>query len=93
MKDYYRNKSRDKVLVTISAQDSPSNKNKFKKGKNKKHHIDMWDSTTPAIRVNAAKVRDKKQKNKEKKNISKITCYNCNRMVDYVDQCLELQKS
>ena len=69
---------------------------KARKDKKKKQYKDKRDcreprdSTTPATRVNAAKVGDKKKKKKKKKrNASEVTYYNYNKLGHYADQCSE----
>ena len=79
-----------------SVQDSePSNK--AKKDKKKKHHWDKKDSrkpkdsTIPASEINAAEVKDKKKRNK--KDVSKITYFNCNKKKHYLNKSPEPPKN
>ena len=88
MKDYYGDELRDKTPVSISAQDSPTNKDKSKKEKKKKQYKDKRDSTTLATAINKAKVGGRKNK-----NVSEITYYNYNKKKHYVTKCLKSQKS
>ena len=73
-----------------------SKASKARKEKKKKQYKDRRDSkeprdsTTPATGVNAAEVGDKKKKKKKKKrDASEVTCYNCNKLGHYADQCPE----
>ena len=70
--------------------------NKAKKDKKKEQHKNRRNSrkprdfTTRATGVNAAEFGDKKRrKKKKKKDASEVTCYNCNKLESYADQCLE----
>ena len=67
---------------------------KARKDKKKKQHRDKRDfresRDTPASGVNAAEVGDKIKR--KRKDQSKVTCYNCNKLRYYADQCLEPQK-
>ena len=90
--DYKTSKGSASIPASTSIQDSePSNK--AMKDKKKKHHRDKRnskepkDSTTPASRVNAAEVRSKRRKNK--KDLSEIMCYNCNKKGHFVNKYLE----
>ena len=60
---------------------------KARKDKKKKQHRDKRDSResrdTPASGVNAAKVGDKKRR--KRKDLSKVMCYNYNKLGHYAD--------
>ena len=87
MKNHCKDKSKAKASVPTSIQDSqPSNK--ARKNKIKKQHKAKRDFT-PATGVNKLDVGDHETK---KKDVSEITCYNCNRKRDYLNKCLKPQK-
>ena len=75
----------------VSSPESESS-DKARKDKKKKQYKDERDSIKPrdsiipATRVNAAEIGDKiKKKKKKKRDISEITCYNCNKLEHYAD--------
>ena len=79
--------------TSASTQDSePSNK--ARKKKKKKQHKDKRDSREPrdsstsATRVNKAEVGGRR-----KKDISEVTCYNCNKKEHFTTKCPEHRKS
>ena len=70
--------------------DKARKEKKKKQYKDKRDSREPRDSTTPATGVNAAEVGDKKKKKKKKKrDASEVTCYNCNKLGHYADQCPE----
>ena len=86
VKDRYGNdfkafKSSTSTPTSVSTQDSESSK----KDKKKKHYQgkrdsrEPKDSFTPATGVNAAEVVEGGQRKKNKKDISGVTCFNCNK--------------
>ena len=87
MKDHREDKSKAKASVPTSTQNSePSDK--ARKDKKKKQHKAKRDST-PATGVNKAEVGD----HRAKKDISEISCYNCNKKGHYSNKCPEPRKS
>ena len=90
MKNHYGDDSKaSKAPVSTSTQDSePSDK--ARKNKKKKQHKDKRDSTNLSTGVNTAEVGDKSRR---KKDVSEITCYNCNKKGHYVTKCPEPRKS
>ena len=102
-KDYYKNESKAfkrsaSTLASASTQDSePSNKvKKDKKKKNwqsKRDFRERKDSSTLASGVNAAEVGGGEQKRKNKKDISRVTCYNCNKKGHFSNKYTELPKN
>ena len=87
MKDHHKDKSNAKGSVPFSTKDSkPSDK--VRKNKKRKQYRDRRDFTNPTTRVNKAEVSGRK-----KKNISKITCYNCNKKRHFATKCLKSWKS
>ena len=88
IKDHCGDEPRDKAPMSTSTQESPSNKDKSKKDKKKKQHKTKRDSTTPATRVNKVEVDDKRNK-----DISEITCYNCNKKGYFAIRYPESRKS
>ena len=88
IKDYYGNKSRAKASISTSTQDSKPF-DKARKDKKQKQHKAKQDST-PATGVNMAEVGNYKTR---KKDISKITYYNCNKKGHYLNKYVELWKS
>ena len=91
MKDHCGDEPKAKAFNLASTQDSEP-LDKARKGRKRKQHKDRQDSTNPATnpatRVNKAKVNSRK-----KKDISKITCYNCNKKRYFATKCLEPWKS
>ena len=51
------------------------------------------DSTTPASGVNVVEVGEDGQRRKNKKNISEVTCYNCNMKEHFWNKCPEPPKN
>ena len=51
---------------------------------------DFKDSTTPATGIYVAEVKEKKTR---KKDISKVTYFNCNKKGYFTNKCLKAQKS
>ena len=84
MKYHCGDEPKNKALVSTSAQDSSSNKDKFRKDKKKKQNKNKRDSNIPVSGVNAAEVGDKKRR-KKKKDVREITYYNCNKLEYYTD--------
>ena len=91
--------SRTKVLAITPAQDSePSDKSR--KNKKKKQHRDKKDSrepkensTTSVTRVKVAEVGgSEKTSKREKKNLSGVTCYNCNKKRHFANKCRESRR-
>ena len=83
--------------ASASTQDSkPSDK--ARKDKKKKYYQDKRDSkepkdsTTPAFGVNMAEVGGKGRR-KNKRDVSEITCFNCNKKGHYSNKCPELPKN
>ena len=87
-----RDKSKTKAPASAPTNSKPSDK--AKKNKKKKQHRDKRDSRdlrdTPAFEVNAAEVRDNKKR--KRKDPSKVTYYNCNKLGYYADACPEPRK-
>ena len=83
--------------ASASIQDSePSDKAKKDKKKNwrgKRDFREPKDSTTPAFGVNAAEVGRGGQRRKNKKDISGVTCYNCNKKGHFLNKCPETPKN
>ena len=81
-----------------SASTNPELSDKARKDKKKKQHRDKRDSrepkdsTTPASGVNAAEVGGKERR-RNKKDVSKITCFNCNKKGHYSNRCPEPPKN
>ena len=86
-----------KGSVSTSAQDSePSNK--ARKDKKKRHHNrrgsrEPKDSSTPASGVNKAEVGGGGQRRKNKKDLSGVMCYNCNKKGHFSNKCPEPPKN
>ena len=93
-------KSKTKASASTPAQDSkPSDKSR--KDKKKKHYKDKKDprelkkdSTTPAFGVNAAKIGGGgKSSRRNKKVLSGVTYYNCNKKGHFADKYWVPRKS
>ena len=85
MKDYCRDKSKAKAFEYFFTPDSkPSDK--FKKNKKKKQQKNKQDFTISVTELNEAEIGNKKKK---KKDVNKITCYNCNKKKHYLTKYLE----
>ena len=63
---------------------------KEKKGK---IHPERWDKKeqTPASTANATEVQQKKKKKNRDRDVSEVTCYNCNKKGHYPNTCIELK--
>ena len=87
--------SKTKAPASTPAQDSePSNK--ARKDKKKRHQDrrgsrEPKDSSTPAFGVNRAEAGGGRRKNK--KDLSGVTCYNCNKKGHYSNKCPEPPKN
>ena len=83
--------------ITSTQDSEPSDKGKKdKKKKNwqgKRDSREPKESTTPASGVNAAEVGGGGQRRKNKKDISRVTCYNCNKKGHFSNKCPELPKN
>ena len=79
------------------AQDSePSNnarKDKKKRHQDKRGSREPKDSSTPASGVNKAKVGGGEQRKKNKKDLNKVMCFNCNKKGYYSNRCLKPPKN
>ena len=81
-----------------SASTDPKPSDKARKDKKKKQHIDKRDSrepkdsTTSASGVNAAEVGGKERR-RNKKDVSEITYFNCNKKEHYSNRCPEPPKN
>ena len=87
-----------KSPTSTLAQDSdPSDK--ARKHKKRKHYRDkrdsreLKDSSTLASGINKAKVGGKGQRKKNKKDISGVTCFNCNKKGHFSNKCPEPPKN
>ena len=85
--------------ASASTQDSKlSDRAKAKKDKKKKYYQgkrdsrEPKDSTTPASGINAAEFGGKERR-RNKKDVSKITYFNCNKKGHYSNKCPELPKN
>ena len=89
--------SKAKASAPAPAQDSEPF-DKFKKDKKKKHHKEKKDSrepknsTTPVSGVNAAEVGSKGRR-RNQKDVSEITCFNCNKKGHYSNKCPQPSKN
>ena len=83
--------------ASASTQDSePSDKAKKDKKKNwrgKRDSREPKESTTPASGVNAAEVGGGRQRRRNKKDLSGVTCYNCNKKGHFANKCPEPPKN
>ena len=83
--------------ASASTQDSePSDKAKKDKKKNwrgKKDSKEPKESTTPASGVNAAEVGGGGQRRRNKKDLSGVTYYNCNKKGHFANKCPEPPKN
>ena len=89
--------SKTKAPASTPAQDSePSDKTRKDK---KKRHQDRRgsrepkDSSSPASGVNRAEVGEGGQRRKNKKDLSGVTYYNCNKKGHYSNKCPEPPKN
>ena len=93
-------KSRGKgpASTPASASTDPEPYDKTRKDKKKKQHRNKRDSrepkdfTTPASEVNVAEVGGK-IKRRNKKDVSEITCFNCNKKGHFSNRCPEPPKN
>ena len=90
--------SKTKAPASTPAQDSePSDK--ARKDKKKRHHgarrssREPKDSSTPASIVNKAKVGGSGQRRKNKKDLSGVTYFNCNKKGHFSNKCPEPPKN
>ena len=81
--------------ASASTQDSKP----FKKVKKKKHYRGKKDSRKPkdsstlASGVHAAEIGGGRQKKKNKKDISRVMCFKCNKKGHFSDKCLKPPKN
>ena len=89
-------RGKDPASTPVSASTDPESPDKARKDKKKKQHRDKKDSResrdTSTSRVNVTEVGDKKMRWK-RKDPSKVTCYNFNKLGHYANKCLEPRKS
>ena len=101
MKDYCGDDSKTSkgsasTPATFTRDSEPSDKGKKDKKKKywqgKKDSKELKDSTNPAFGVNAAEFGGKEMRRK-KKDVSEITCFNCNKKRHYSSSCIESPKN
>ena len=89
--------SKTKAPASTPTQDSePSDKarkDKKKKHQDKRGSKEPKDSSTPASGVNKAEVGRGRQRRKNKKDLSGVTCYNCNKKRYYSNRYPEPPKN
>ena len=92
--DESRGKGLASTPASASTDSEPSNKARI--DKKKKQHRDKRDSRefkdTLAFEVNMTEVGDK-EKRRKRKDPSKVTYYNCNRLGHYAEKCPNPRKS
>ena len=64
------------------------------KEKKKKRHQEKQDKDqTPASTANATEVQQKKKKKTRDRDVSKVTCFNCDKKSYYASTCTKLPKN
>ena len=82
LKDLKSAPSRDNVAKSPKKDDSKDKKKKFQGQRWK--HTGEWKEQTPAINVNTTNISNKKKK---RRDISEITCFNCNKKSHFASYC------
>ena len=92
MKDHRGDESKAKASVPTSTQNSePSDK--ARKDKKKKQHKAKREGSTPATGVNAAQTGEPRQKKKKLRDLSMVTCFNCDKKGHYANTCPDQPKN
>ena len=84
--------------ASVSTQDSKFS-DKTKKKRKKKHHQskrdfkELKDSSTPSSGVNVAEVGRGGKRTKKKKNLGRVTCFNCNKKKHFQTSVRSCQKT
>ena len=83
--------------ASIPAQDSElfdkARKDKKKRYQDKRGSREPKDSSTPACGVNKTEIGGGRQRRKNKKDLSGVTCFNCNKKGHYSNRCPEPPKN
>ena len=95
-KDFYPKEPKvknAKPTLSRAVEASKPSKQARKKKKKKKHQERQNKEQTSASTANAIKVEKKKKKKKKDRDISKVTCFNCDKKDHYTSTYTKLLKN
>ena len=95
IKDFYLEELKVKETRPTSSRTKANEPSKqaHKEKKKKKHQERRDKEQTPASTANETKVQQKKKKMNKDRDVSKVTCFNCNKKGHYTSSCTKFPKN